>query len=146
MRKKRRRNRYYRQKQPYAAKFFILTFLHELDNFNDCKQNFFFKTIFFTWHFSANVKLIFFFLKFVSNDSKMSNSAIMKKNIVGGSTAVSSQFLNKHHKSNCHTNIRAVTLFFVSFCVGLKSGTFCNLQSTNRRIFFWTRTITKIQM
>ena len=56
-----------------------------------------------------------------SNDSKMSNSARNgKKNrrqmaVFGGSgnfAAVFSQFLNKHHKSNCHTKAHCCNSFF----------------------------------
>ncbi len=54
--------------------------------------------------------------KRASNVSKMSNSARNdKKNFLvadGGFAAVSTQFQNKHHESNCHTKAHCCNSFF----------------------------------
>ena len=60
--------------------------------------------------------------KIASNDSKLSNSARNGKKKFGGRwrfcggsgdfAAVSSQFLNKHHKSNCYTKAHCFNSFF----------------------------------
>ena len=73
--------------------------------------------------FSANVRVIFWRKKkFGSNDSEMYNSARNGKKKIrrlmavfggsGGFAAVSSQFQNKHHKSNCHTKAHSCNSFF----------------------------------
>ncbi len=78
---------------------------------------------------SKSVKVIFFEEKnkLRSNNSEMYNSPRNGKKTFRRLMAVSSQFLNKHHKSNCHTKAHCCKSFFgwvpASVLMVSKSGT-----------------------